>query len=92
MTFYYPVIVTKRGDGFYASFPDFPGCFGEGADRESALEDAKHEGRCCIAAELMEENPLPRRSLPEDLCLHQGEELVLLALVMPREENWSWLG
>ena len=60
MAFDYPVILSKRGERFLASF---------------------EEG-----------NPLPPRSLLDELCLREGEEAVMLTLTLPREENWSWLG
>ena len=92
MAFDYPVILSKRGERFLASFPDFPGCYGEGSDRLDAMEDARTEGVNCILQELEEGNPLPPRSLLDELCLREGEEAVMLTLTLPREENWSWLG
>ena len=92
MAFDYPVILSKRGERFLASFPDFPGCYGEGSDRLDAMEDARTEGVNCILLELEEGNPLPPRSLLDELCLREGEEAVVLTLTLPREENWSWLG
>ena len=50
------------------------------------------EGVRCILQELEEGNPLPLRSLPEDLCRDNAGEVVMLTLTLPREENWSWLG
>jgi hypothetical protein len=56
------------------------------------MEDARTEGVNCILQELEEGNPLPPRSLLDELCLREGEEAVMLTLTLPREENWSWLG
>lgn len=92
MAFDYPIILTERDGRFRAAFPDFPGCYGEGADRADAIDDARAEGVHCILQELEEGNPLPLRSLPEDLCRDNAGEVVMLTLTLPREENWSWLG
>ena len=92
MAFDYPVILRKQGERFLASFPDFPGCYGEGSDRLDAIEDARTEGVNCILQELEEGIPLPPRTLLDELCLDEGDEAVMLTLTLPREENWSWLG
>ena len=60
MAFDYPVILSKRGERFLASFPDFPGCYGEGSDRLDAMEDARTEGVNCILQELEEGTLSPR--------------------------------
>ena len=45
MAFDYPVILSKRGERFLASFPDFPGCYGEGSDRLDAMAYFKNSKR-----------------------------------------------
>ena len=92
MAFDYPIILTEHDGRFRAAFPDFPGCYGEGRDRADAIDDARAEGIRCILQELEEGNPLPLRSLPEDLSQNSAGEVVMLTFTLPREENWSWLG
>lgn len=92
MTLYYPVILKKLAHTYRAEFCDLDGCYGEGKDMEDALDDARNEGISYILSELDSDALLPPHSEAEEIPLEKGEQLVMLALVLPREENWNWLG
>lgn len=92
MTFYYPVVLYRDGARYRAAFYDLHGCYGEGADAEDALDDARAEGVSCILSELESGASLPPHTAPEEIPLSGDARVVMLALVLPREENWSWLG
>lgn len=67
----YPIIVEPAGDdeeGFYAFFPDLPGCMGDGDTPEEAIADARlaFDAWMEVQAERFGENvPQPKSSLAE---------------------------
>ncbi|WP_423209048.1 type II toxin-antitoxin system HicB family antitoxin [Paracoccus yeei] len=66
----YALIVEPAGDGedgFYAFFPDLPGCMGDGDTPESAIADAREafDAWMQIQAERVEELPQPGSAVAE---------------------------
>ncbi len=95
MTYYYPAVVHKTAEGYRVSFMDLKDCYGEGPDKESAFDDARNAGVNYLLTELesdQDEQDFPTRTLLEDIIVSDGDEAVMLALVMPRFESWDSFG
>jgi predicted RNase H-like HicB family nuclease len=90
MTFTYPAVFTphKEDKGYYVTFPDLDGCWGEGPDLEDAIEDAKHSAYNWLMVELEEEGGghFPARSHVDDIELGEGcfvKELMIIIKLLP---------
>lgn len=90
MTFYYPAVVKKTETGYRVDYIDLDQCYGEGPTLEEALADARYNGVTWIQTEQEDTMELPPQTHPEDYQknLKEGEEITMIALIMPRE-GWD---
>ena len=88
MTYYYPAIIRKKEEGYRVDLIDLEGCFGEGKDRQDALEDARHAGVNWLLVESEDSMNFPKQTHLDDIKLKDGEEKTMLAFLMPKE-GWD---
>ncbi|MCR4653260.1 MAG: type II toxin-antitoxin system HicB family antitoxin [Eubacterium sp.] len=75
MKFFYPVIVTKKEEGYYAEFPDLEMCTAKGETLDDVLENAREAAYTWIDTELQEDDPqLPASSDKADLQAEAGPD------------------
>lgn len=73
---FYPAVFHKEDNGFWVSFPDFPECFTEGDDMDSAYEMAVDALGLAITSRKEAKEEIP---VPSDPCtLHNEEGVVTL--------------
>ncbi|ERL20516.1 toxin-antitoxin system, antitoxin component, HicB domain protein [Oribacterium sp. oral taxon 078 str. F0263] len=89
MTYYYPAVITKKEKGGYrVDVIDLEGCYGEGADLEDALENARYAGVNWLLAESEDQSDFPMQTHLDDIRLNPGQKATMLAFLMPRE-GWE---
>ena len=89
MTYYYPAVITKKEKGGYrVDVIDLEGCYGEGADLEVALENARYAGVNWLLAESEDQSDFPMQTHLDDIRLKPGQKATMLAFLMPRE-GWE---
>ena len=89
MTYYYPAVITKKERGGYrVDVIDLEGCYGEGADLEDALENARYAGVNWLLAESEDQSDFPMQTHLDDIRLKPGQKATMLAFLMPRE-GWE---
>ena len=69
---FYPAIFHREGEGFWVSFPDFPECFTEGDDMESAYEMAVDALGLAITSRKAENMEMPKASQPDEVVADDG--------------------
>ena len=89
MTYYYPAVITKKEDGYRVDIIDLEDCCGEGADLDTALEEARYAGVNWLLAELEDTMEFPAQTHLEDLQLQENQRGTMLALLMPRNDGWD---
>ncbi len=76
MTFVYPAIFTphENDSGYHVTFPDLEGCWGDGADLEDAIDDAKDAEYNWLELQMDEEwgGDIPKASLAEEIEVPEG--------------------
>ena len=76
MTYYYPAIIRKKEEGYRVDVIDLEGCFGEGKDKQDALEDARHAGVNWLLVESEDSMNFPKQTHLDDIKLKDGEDQI----------------
>lgn len=80
---FYPAVFHKAEEGgYWISFPDFPECFTEGDDMQSAYEMAVDALGLAITSRESEKEPLPPASQPFQLCCDSDSFSVIVEFDM----------
>ncbi len=69
---FYPAIFHKEGEGFWVTFPDFPECFTEGDNMESAYEMAVEALGLAITSRKVEHQEIPNASPVDTITMDEG--------------------
>lgn len=74
----YPALVFRddEGEGYYAVFPDLPGCMGDGDTREEALSDALEAAECWLEVQLERGVEIPEPGAQAVEFEHRIEALI----------------
>lgn len=74
---FYPAIFHREEEGFWVSFPDFPECFTEGDNMETAYEMAVDALGLAITSRKAEKEELPKPSQPDEVIISEGTLVVV---------------
>ncbi len=74
---FYPAIFHREDEGFWVSFPDFPECFTEGDNMESAYEMAVDALSLAITSRKAENIEIPQASQPDEITFEDGGLIVI---------------
>ncbi len=74
---FYPAVFHREGDGFWVSFPDFPECFTEGDNMETAYEMAVEALGLAITSRKAERQEIPTASWPDEVLVEDGVLIVV---------------
>lgn len=69
---FYPAVFHAEDGGFWVSFPDFPECFTEGDDMESAYDMAVEALGLAITSREKEKEEIPEPSEPSSIDAGDG--------------------
>ena len=99
MRYTYPAIIHREDGGFWAEFPDFPGCFSQGDSIDEIIGNCQEALEGHIASFLDDEQPLPASSDILSLvvddncfcnyisCIVRREDSIKKTLTIPRWLN-----
>lgn len=78
MRIVYPAIIEQDKEGFYATFPDLPGCLTDGNTQEAVLTNAEEALTGYILARIELGLPIAHASNPSAVVLPKGAYLALI--------------
>ncbi len=94
MRFVYPAIFTphENDPGYHVTFPDLEGCWGDGADLEDAIEDAKESEYNWLELQMDEEwgGDIPPVTEIDDIEVPEGclvKNLVVRINLLPDNDG-----